>query len=92
MVLLIGQLSFLSLSTLTIMNNRILSFDSMLQLLEMLMNNCGENTHRLVIDSGLLPILVKIVKKKVECFFFSASFNGSLIQAITYALYFAVMV
>nr|CAD1838816.1 unnamed protein product [Ananas comosus var. bracteatus] len=35
-------------------------------LLEMLMNNCGENTHRLVIDSGLLPILVKIVKKKTD--------------------------
>ncbi|OAY81099.1 Hepatocyte growth factor-regulated tyrosine kinase substrate [Ananas comosus] len=35
-------------------------------LLEMLMNNCGENTHRLVIDRGLLPILVKIVKKKTD--------------------------
>lgn len=37
----------------------------MLQLLEMLMNNCGEHIHRHVIDNGLLPILVKIVKKKV---------------------------
>ncbi|KAF8668477.1 hypothetical protein HU200_052295 [Digitaria exilis] len=33
-------------------------------LLEMLMNNCGEPIHRQVIDNGLLPILVKIVKKK----------------------------
>lgn len=31
----------------------------------MLMNNCGEHIHRHVIDNGLLPILVKIVKKKV---------------------------
>nr|CAB3479685.1 unnamed protein product [Digitaria exilis] len=36
------------------------------QLLEMLMNNCGEPIHRQVIDNGLLPILVKIVKKKTE--------------------------
>ncbi|XP_010244847.1 PREDICTED: target of Myb protein 1 [Nelumbo nucifera] len=35
-------------------------------LLEMLMNNCGERVHRLVIDTGLLPILVKIVKKKSD--------------------------
>ncbi|KAF8712624.1 hypothetical protein HU200_028380 [Digitaria exilis] len=35
-------------------------------LLEMLMNNCGEPIHRQVIDNGLLPILVKIVKKKTE--------------------------
>ncbi|AQK57022.1 hypothetical protein ZEAMMB73_Zm00001d052349 [Zea mays] len=34
------------------------------QLLEMLLNNCGEPVHRQVIDNGLLPILVKIVKKK----------------------------
>ncbi|PIA47114.1 hypothetical protein AQUCO_01400072v1 [Aquilegia coerulea] len=32
----------------------------------MLMNNCGEHIHRQVIDSGLLPVLVKIVKKKSE--------------------------
>jgi hypothetical protein len=34
----------------------------------MLMNNCGEPIHRQVIDNGLLPILVKIVKKKVSSF------------------------
>jgi len=32
----------------------------------MLMNNCGEPIHRQVIDNGLLPILVKIVKEKIE--------------------------
>ncbi|XP_038989709.1 TOM1-like protein 5 isoform X2 [Phoenix dactylifera] len=32
----------------------------------MLMNNCGEHIHRHVIDNGLLPILVKIVKKKTD--------------------------
>ncbi|CAH8347604.1 unnamed protein product [Eruca vesicaria subsp. sativa] len=36
------------------------------QLLEMLMNNIGENIHKLVIDTGVLPILVKIVKKKTD--------------------------
>ncbi|MBA0559769.1 hypothetical protein Golob_016715 [Gossypium lobatum] len=35
-------------------------------LLEMLMNNIGENVHKLVIDTGVLPILVKIVKKKSD--------------------------
>ncbi|WOK94606.1 TOM1-like protein 2 [Canna indica] len=35
-------------------------------LLEMLMNNCGEHIHRQVFDNGLLPILVKIVKKKTD--------------------------
>lgn len=35
-------------------------------LLEMLMNNCGEHIHKLVIDNGLLSILVKIVKKKTD--------------------------
>jgi hypothetical protein len=34
----------------------------------MLMNNCGEPIHKQVIDNGLLPILVKIVKKKVTSF------------------------
>jgi hypothetical protein len=29
------------------------------------MNNIGEQVHRQVIDTGILPILVKIVKKKV---------------------------
>ncbi|XP_023518324.1 TOM1-like protein 5 [Cucurbita pepo subsp. pepo] len=33
-------------------------------LLEMLMNNVGEPIHKQVIDSGVLPSLVKIVKKK----------------------------
>ncbi|KAF9661000.1 hypothetical protein SADUNF_Sadunf19G0022300 [Salix dunnii] len=37
-----------------------------LQLLEMLMNDIGEQVHRQVIDTGILPILVKIVKKKVD--------------------------
>ncbi|KAF9660995.1 hypothetical protein SADUNF_Sadunf19G0021700 [Salix dunnii] len=37
-----------------------------LLLLEMLMNNIGEQVHRQVIDTGILPILVKIVKKKTE--------------------------
>lgn len=35
-------------------------------LLEMLMNNIGENVHKLVIDTGILSILVKIVKKKSD--------------------------
>ncbi|PWZ23071.1 Hepatocyte growth factor-regulated tyrosine kinase substrate [Zea mays] len=35
-------------------------------LLEMLLDNCGEPVHRHVIDNGLLPILVKIVKKKTD--------------------------
>ncbi|KAJ6805639.1 putative TOM1-like protein 2 [Iris pallida] len=35
-------------------------------LLEMLMNNCGDHIHRQVIDNGLLPKLVKIVKKKTD--------------------------
>ena len=35
------------------------------QLLEMLMNNIGEAVHKQVIEAGLLPVLVKIVKKKV---------------------------
>ncbi|WCJ37624.1 ENTH/VHS/GAT family protein [Euphorbia peplus] len=35
-------------------------------LLEMLMNNIGESVHKEVIDTGVLPILVKIVKKKTE--------------------------
>ncbi|PSR88081.1 Hepatocyte growth factor-regulated tyrosine kinase [Actinidia chinensis var. chinensis] len=35
-------------------------------LLEMLMNNIGDHVHRQVIDTGLLPILVKIVKKKSD--------------------------
>ena len=39
-----------------------------MQLLEMLMNNIGENIHKQVIDTGILPILVKIVKKKVFTF------------------------
>ncbi|XP_022966337.1 TOM1-like protein 5 isoform X1 [Cucurbita maxima] len=33
-------------------------------LLEMLMNNVGEPIHKQVIESGVLPVLVKIVKKK----------------------------
>lgn len=37
-----------------------------LQLLEMLMNNIGEPIHKQVTEAGLLPILVKIVKKKVS--------------------------
>ncbi|KAF9660987.1 hypothetical protein SADUNF_Sadunf19G0022600 [Salix dunnii] len=36
------------------------------ELLEMLMDNIGEQVHRQVIDTGILPILVKIVKKKVD--------------------------
>ena len=35
-------------------------------LLEMLMNNVGEHIHEQVIDTGILPILVKIVKKKSD--------------------------
>lgn len=46
------------------------------QLLEMLMNNCGEPIHKQVIDNGLLPILVKIVKKKVASF--SLNVGGQL--------------
>ncbi|XP_061374412.1 TOM1-like protein 5 isoform X2 [Gastrolobium bilobum] len=35
-------------------------------LLEMLMNNIGEHIHEQVIDNGIIPILVKIVKKKSD--------------------------
>ncbi|KAG9458907.1 hypothetical protein H6P81_003415 [Aristolochia fimbriata] len=35
-------------------------------LLEMLMNNCGDHIHQQVIETGLLPVLVKIVKKKTD--------------------------
>ncbi|WOK96544.1 TOM1-like protein 2 isoform X1 [Canna indica] len=35
-------------------------------LLEMLINNCGEHIHKQVMDNGLLPILVKIVKTKKD--------------------------
>ncbi|KAL3528189.1 hypothetical protein ACH5RR_012845 [Cinchona calisaya] len=35
-------------------------------LLEMLMNNIGEPVHKQVIDTGVLPVLVKIVKKKTD--------------------------
>ncbi|XP_042381337.1 TOM1-like protein 5 isoform X1 [Zingiber officinale] len=35
-------------------------------LLEMVMNNCREQVHKQVIDNELLPILVKIVKKKKD--------------------------
>lgn len=35
-------------------------------LLEMLMNNIGEPVHKQVIDTGVLDLLVKIVKKKSE--------------------------
>ncbi|KVI00497.1 hypothetical protein Ccrd_021259 [Cynara cardunculus var. scolymus] len=34
------------------------------QLLEVLMNNIGEPIHTQVIDTGILPLLVKLVKKK----------------------------
>lgn len=43
-------------------------FERYVQLLEMLMNNIGENVHRQVIDTDLLALLVKIVKKKVTFF------------------------
>ncbi|KAJ7957112.1 target of Myb protein 1-like [Quillaja saponaria] len=35
-------------------------------LLEMLMNNIGEHVHNQIIDTGIIPILVKIVKKKSD--------------------------
>ncbi|OIW18245.1 hypothetical protein TanjilG_06329 [Lupinus angustifolius] len=35
-------------------------------LLEMLMNNIGDHIHQQVIDTGIIPILVKIVKKKSD--------------------------
>ncbi|GAB2277660.1 hypothetical protein Dimus_012365 [Dionaea muscipula] len=35
-------------------------------LLEMLMNNLGEVVHKQVIDAAVLPVLVKIVKKKTD--------------------------
>ncbi|KAI9079785.1 hypothetical protein K1719_038406 [Acacia pycnantha] len=35
-------------------------------LLEMLMNNIGDHMHKQVIDTGIIPILVKIVKKKSD--------------------------
>ncbi|XP_057417844.1 TOM1-like protein 5 isoform X1 [Lotus japonicus] len=36
------------------------------KLLEMLMNNIGDRIHEQVIDTGIIPILVKIVKKKSD--------------------------
>ncbi|KAK4256852.1 hypothetical protein QN277_006520 [Acacia crassicarpa] len=35
-------------------------------LLEMLMNNIGDHMHKQVTDTGIIPILVKIVKKKSD--------------------------
>ncbi|EPS70776.1 hypothetical protein M569_03981, partial [Genlisea aurea] len=35
-------------------------------LLEMLINNIGETVHQQVVDKGILPVLVKIVKKKSD--------------------------
>ncbi|XP_073155097.1 TOM1-like protein 5 [Henckelia pumila] len=35
-------------------------------LLEMLMNNVGDSVHKQVIEMGILPVLVKIVKKKSD--------------------------
>lgn len=35
------------------------------------MNNIGEIIHKQVVDTGILPILVKIVKKKVLAGFFT---------------------
>lgn len=35
-------------------------------LLEMLLNNCGEHIHMQIIDNRVLPLLVKIVKKKTQ--------------------------
>ncbi|KAL2342859.1 hypothetical protein Fmac_004144 [Flemingia macrophylla] len=35
-------------------------------LLEILMNNIGDRVYQLVIDTGILPVLVKIVKKKSD--------------------------
>ncbi|XP_078434098.1 ENTH/VHS/GAT family protein [Wolffia australiana] len=35
-------------------------------LLETLVNNCGDHVHKQVIESGILSILVKIVKKKTD--------------------------
>ncbi|URE17321.1 VHS and GAT domain containing protein [Musa troglodytarum] len=35
-------------------------------LLEMLINNCGDHIHKQVMDNKLLPMLVKIVKKKTD--------------------------
>ncbi|XP_054804592.1 TOM1-like protein 5 [Prosopis cineraria] len=35
-------------------------------LLEMLMNNIGDPIHKLVVDTGIIPILVNIVKKKSD--------------------------
>lgn len=52
---------------------RSLIYYSIMQLLEMLMNNIGDHIHKLVMDTGILPILVKIVKKKV-CRFPNAQF------------------
>lgn len=42
------------------------------------MNNIGDAVHKLVIEAGLLPVLVKIVKKKVctVMFNFSTSLDG----------------
>lgn len=50
-------------------------FFPLLQLLEMLMNNCGEHIHKQVIDNGLLPVLVKIVKKKVDYIYWIWTFK-----------------
>ncbi|KAK7243226.1 hypothetical protein RIF29_38017 [Crotalaria pallida] len=39
---------------------------AVIMLLEMLMNNIGKHIHEQVIDTGIIPILVKIVKKKSD--------------------------
>ena len=39
------------------------------------MNNCGEYVHKQVIENGLLPVLVKIVKKKVGFWSYSSNPN-----------------
>lgn len=48
----------------------------------MLMNNIGEPIHKQVIDTGVLPILVKMVKKKVGIVLF-LSLSSQLIIDIT---------
>lgn len=48
----------------------------------MLINNIGEPVHKQVIDAGILPVLVKIVKKKVHIFNYIVFLSSLLIKDI----------
>lgn len=58
------------------------------------MNNTGEHIHEQVIDTGVIPILVKLVKKKVsflhkDLLFSKVNFSST---SFLYSLFFLVAV